>query len=90
MQRKRDGLVPIGEAFGDLGGPVKAIRETPPQARRGFTLADQVNQLVGASQRSGPGARLHGANDGALLVAPQQPRQPASIQTRQRSPIRST
>ena len=50
MQRKRDGLVPIGEAFGDLGGPVKAIRETPPQARRGFTLADQVNQLVGASE----------------------------------------
>ena len=44
MQRKRDGLVPIGEAFGDLGGPVKAIRETPPQARRGFTLADQVEQ----------------------------------------------
>ena len=50
MQRKRDGLVPIGEAFGDLGGPVKAIRETPPQARRGFTLADQVNQLVGVSE----------------------------------------
>ena len=27
MQRKRDGLVPIGEAFSDLDGPVKAIRE---------------------------------------------------------------
>ena len=25
-------------------------RETPPPARRGFTLADQVNQLVGASE----------------------------------------
>ena len=34
----------------DLGGPIQAIRETPPPARRGFTLADQVNQLVGASE----------------------------------------
>ena len=51
MKRKqRDGLIPIGEVFGDLGGPVQAIRETPPPARRGFTLADQVNQLVGASE----------------------------------------
>ena len=50
MERKRDGLVPIGEALADLGGPVQAIRETPPPARRGFTLADQVNQLVSASE----------------------------------------
>ncbi len=51
MQRnKQDSLVPIGEALADLGGPVQAIRETPPPARRGFTLADQVNQLVGASE----------------------------------------
>ena len=50
MQRKRDGLVPIGEAFGDLGGPVKAIRESSPQALHHFTQADQVNQLVGASE----------------------------------------
>ena len=49
MQRQRDGLVPIGDALSDLGGPVQALRETPP-ARRGFTLADQVNQLVGASE----------------------------------------
>ena len=27
MQRKRDGLVPIGEVFGGLDGPVKAIRD---------------------------------------------------------------
>ena len=26
MQRKQDGLVPIGEALADLDGPVKAIR----------------------------------------------------------------
>ena len=50
MQRKRDGLVPIGEAISGLGGPVKAIREASPQALRHFTQADQVNQLVGASE----------------------------------------
>ena len=32
MQRKRYGLVPIGEAVSGLGGPVKELRETPPQA----------------------------------------------------------
>ena len=42
MVRKRDGLIPIGEAFGSLDGPVKA--------KRGFTQADQVNQLVEASE----------------------------------------
>ena len=50
MQRKRGELVPIGEVFSDLGGPVKAIREASPQARHHFTQADQVNQLVGASE----------------------------------------
>ena len=50
MQRQRGELVPIGDALSDLGGPVQAIRETPPPARRGFTLADQVNQLVSASE----------------------------------------
>ena len=50
MERKQDGLVPIGEALADLDGPVQALRETPPPARRGFTVADQVNQLVGASE----------------------------------------
>ena len=50
MQRQRGELVPIGEVIDDLGGPVPAIRETPPPARRGFTLADQVNQLVSASE----------------------------------------
>ena len=50
MQRQRGELVPIGEALADLGGPIQALRETPPPARRGFTVADQVNQLVGASE----------------------------------------
>ena len=50
MQRKQDGLVPIGEAFGVLDGPVKAIREATPQALHHFTQADQVDQLVRASE----------------------------------------
>ena len=50
MDRKRDGLVPIGDALSDLDGTVPAILEASPQARRGFTQADQVNLLVGASE----------------------------------------
>ena len=33
-----------------LPGPVQAIRKTPPPARRGSTVADQVHQLVSASE----------------------------------------
>ena len=50
MQRQRGELVPVAEVIADLPGPVQAIRETPPPAQRGFTLADQVNQLVRASE----------------------------------------
>ena len=50
MQRQRGELVPVAEALADMPGPIQALRETPPPARRGFTLADQVNQLVGASE----------------------------------------
>ena len=50
MQRKKNSLVPIGEAISGLGGPVKALREASPQAVHHFTQADQVNQLVGASE----------------------------------------
>ena len=39
MQRKRDGLVPM-----------QKIRDASPQSRHHFTQADQVNQLVGASE----------------------------------------
>ena len=42
MQRKRDNLVPIAEAWADLPGPV--------QAQHHFTQADQVNQLVAAGE----------------------------------------
>ena len=49
MQSKRGELVPIGEVVADLPGPVQALRrDRAPQ--RGFTLADQVNQLVSASE----------------------------------------
>ena len=50
MQRKRDGLVPVGEALGSLDGPVKTLHDTSPQARHHFTQIDQVNQLVEASE----------------------------------------
>ena len=50
MQRQRGELVRVAEVIADLPGPVQALRKTPPPARRGFTIADQVNQLVGASE----------------------------------------
>ena len=50
MQRKQDDLVPIGDALSGLNGPEKAIRDATPQAAHHFTLADQVNALVGASE----------------------------------------
>ena len=50
MQRKRAGLVPIGEVFPDLPGPVQALRKATPQAVHHFTVADQVDQLVSASE----------------------------------------
>ena len=50
MARKRDGLVPIGEAISDLDGPVKEIRDASPQALHHYTRFDQVNQLVSASE----------------------------------------
>ena len=50
MQRQRGQLVPVGEVIADLDGPVKAIRDASPPARRGFTRFDQVNQLVSARE----------------------------------------
>ena len=44
MQRQRGELVPVAIALADLPGPVQAPHDATPQARRGFTLADQVNQ----------------------------------------------
>ena len=70
MQRQRGELVPIGEAFGDLGGPVKAIRESSPQALHHFTQADQVNQLVGASEADPDRASWRGCWRCAACPAP--------------------
>ena len=51
MQRKRGELVPIGEVVSGLDDVlVSALRNDSPQARHHFTQADQVNQLVGASE----------------------------------------
>ena len=50
MARKREEFVPIGNIFGDPGGPVNAIREALPQAVHHFTQADQVDQLTAARE----------------------------------------
>ena len=50
MERKRGGLLPIGEAFGGLDGLVDAVRDASPQARRHYGLIDQVDALVRASE----------------------------------------
>ena len=50
MARKRNGWVPAGEASGSLDGPVKELAKSSPQALHHFTQADQVNQLVSASE----------------------------------------
>ena len=49
MQRKRNSLVPVSEALAGLSGPVQALRPSPPTQRH-FTQADQVHQLVSASE----------------------------------------
>ena len=50
MQRQRGSLVPVAEVVSGSNGPVKAIRDASPQARHHFTQADQVHQLVSASE----------------------------------------
>ena len=50
MERKRGELVPIGGVWGGLSDPVKSLRDASPQAQYRFTQADQVDQLVWASE----------------------------------------
>ena len=83
MQRQRGELVPVAIALADLPGPVQAPHDATPQARYHFTLADQVNQLVSASEAV-PRPGLHGADDGAVQPAPHQPGQLQRVQARQR------
>ena len=82
MQRQRGDLVPIDEVIGGLGGPVKAIREASPQALHHFTQADQVNQLVRASEAD-PDLGFMARLMALCSPAPHQPRQPAPVQAHQ-------
>ena len=50
MRSKRAELVPIAKVVSRLGGPVAAIREATPQGLHHFTRADQVDQLISASE----------------------------------------
>ena len=50
MQRQRGELVPIGEVIDDLDVLVPASRDDSPQVVHSFTLADQVDRLVAASE----------------------------------------
>ena len=81
MQRKCGELVPIGEVVSSLGGPVTELRDA--SARHHFTRADQVHQLVAASEADadlGFMARLL-----ALCSLPRtNPGRPPSIQACQR------
>ena len=83
MQRKRGELVPIGDALSGMGGPVKAIRDATPQALHHFTQADQVNQLVGASEAD-PALGFMARTMALCIPAPHQSRQPPPVQARQR------
>ena len=78
MQRQRGELVPIGEVIADLPGPVKAIRDASPQALHHFTQADQVNQLVSASETD-PDLGFMAPAAGVVFPAPHQPRQPERV-----------
>ena len=78
MQRQRGELVPIAEAFSDLSGPAAALRDASPQARHHFTRADQVNQLVEASEADPDLGFM--ARTMALCSLPRhQPRQPPPV-----------
>ena len=53
MQRQRGELVPVGEVIADLPGPVQALIPSR-STQHHFTQADQVNQLVSASEADRP------------------------------------
>ena len=79
-----DSRVPAGEVPADLpGGPAPVIREASLQARRHFTLADQVNQLVAASEAD-PETGFISRMLALVFSVPHQPRQPDSVQAAQR------
>ena len=85
MQGKQNSLVPVAKVIADLPGLGLAIGPS----QHSFTIADQVNQLVRASDAD-PRSRLHGPHNSTVQPTPHQPRQPAPVQARQRSPSRSS
>ena len=50
MERKQDEFVPIENVFSVLDGEVQESLQRSPQGRHHFTLFNQVDQLVGASE----------------------------------------
>ena len=66
MQRKRGELIPRGDAVSELDVPVPGIPTACPQARGGFTQADQVDQLVGASEAAEP--TLEGEDRPGIII----------------------
>ena len=50
MRHEKDRLVPIGEVVGELDVPMPAIPAASPQARHHFTIPDQADQIVAASE----------------------------------------
>ena len=82
--RKRGELVPIGDAVSGLDDVlVPAIRDDSPQARHSFTVADQVDRLVSASEADADLGFI--ARTMALCSLPRSnPRQSASVQAPQR------
>ena len=69
MSRKQNSRIPIGEALADLPCPIQAIRNPPPPARRGFTLADQVNRMCCNFQKEA-GERWVGSTGRRLMQPP--------------------
>ena len=67
-------MKPVSEILqgGVADSPITDLvrRSSSPQARHHFTRADQVNQLVGASETD-PRSWLSGADDGTVQSAQQ-------------------
>ena len=74
MQSKQGLLHGRGSLHTNLGGPVKAIREASPQALHHFTQADQVHQLVSASDALEARDCTHDRPTASRGVAPGSPR----------------
>ena len=50
--------------------PVPTLRDDSPQARWGFTVADQVEPDLSQPAKRTPISGLHGADDGAVQLCP--------------------